>query len=78
MWGPARPIVQRIIRPRCDRSGPRRGHRSDAGAIAAEFALLTTLVAGITFGTAAVVGTSVDEPLQALTSVLDGLTVGAG
>ena len=59
------------------REGVRVGSR-DGGAIAVEFALLATLVAGLSFGVAVVIGASVEHPLQLLGTVLNGLTGSAG
>lgn len=51
--------------------------QGEAGSVAAEFAMLATLVAGTTLGVAAVIGASVEHPLEALTAVVNGL-VGTG
>jgi Flp pilus assembly pilin Flp len=50
------------------------GRGRDVGAAAAEFALLTTLLAGATLGLGAVVGSQVEQPLDAISSVLSELS----
>jgi Flp pilus assembly pilin Flp len=47
--------------------------RVDGGAAAVEFALLTTLVATVTFAAAAVIGAEIGQPLESLTAVLGAI-----
>lgn len=76
MRGPVRHVRRR--RPRAGK-GVRlarvllRAHRDDGGAAAVEFALLTTFAASVAFGTVALIGAEVDQPLEGLTSVLSVL-----
>lgn len=46
----------------------------DVGAAAADSALLTTIIAGATLGLGAVVGAQVEQPLDAIASVLSHLS----
>lgn len=63
-----RSLRVRSLRAACD----------EAGSVATEIALLATLVAGATLGVAAVVGGAVEHPLEAVTTVLHGLTGSGG
>lgn len=54
------------------------GACGEAGSVATEIALLATLVAGVTFGVAAVIGASAEHPLEVMTAVLAGLTGSGG
>jgi Flp pilus assembly pilin Flp len=46
----------------------------DKGAVATEFVLVTSLIAGVAVGLMAALGTWVEQPLTALVSALGGLT----
>jgi Flp pilus assembly protein TadG len=50
------------------------GRRGEAGSAAVEFALVTTFVASLAFGTAALIGAGMDQPLHSVTSVLSAIT----
>lgn len=70
-------VVRRVPggRPAGDAGSWRAPRGTDEqGAVATEFVLLTSLIAAVTVGLAAVTGAWVDQPLKALVSALGGLT----
>ena len=50
------------------------GDTGDTGAVAAEFVLVTSLIAAVAVGLMAVLGSWVEQPLAALVSALGGFT----
>jgi hypothetical protein len=49
-----------------------RAGAGETGTVATEFVLLSSLIAAVTFGVAAVIGSGVDAPLIALSDLLKG------